>query len=46
MIAIIKSSLYHHISAIIIKVKIEIIHLIMYKHMNNYVFRNNNNLIL
>lgn len=39
--AITKSSL-----AIIIKVKIEIIHLIMYKHMNNYVFRNNNNLIL
>lgn len=39
--AIIKSSL-----AIIIKVKIKTIHLIMYKHINNYVFRNNNNLIL
>lgn len=39
--AIIKSSL-----AIIIKVKIKTIHLIMYKHINNYVFWNNNNLIL
>lgn len=32
--------------AIIIKAKIKIIRLKTYKHMNNYVFRNNNNLML
>lgn len=31
---------------IIIKVKIKIIRLKTYKDMNNYVFRNNNNLML